>query len=57
LARAKVLRPSIRAQDAGDIIHALASPELYHLLVVDRSWSPERYERWLAEALAGQLLA
>ena len=42
--------------DAGDVIHALASPELYHLLVIDRAWSPQRYERWLAETLAGQLL-
>jgi AcrR family transcriptional regulator len=56
LSRAKALRPGLRAHDAGDVIHALASPELYHLLVIDRGWSPERYERWLAEALAGQLL-
>ena len=56
LARAKALRPGLRARDAGDVIHALASPELYHLFVIDRAWSPERYERWLAEALAGQLL-
>jgi AcrR family transcriptional regulator len=56
LARAKALRPGLRARDAGDVIHALASPELYHLLVTDRAWSAERYERWLAEALAGQLL-
>jgi hypothetical protein len=56
LARAKGLRPGLRAHDAGDIIHALASPELYHLLVIDRRWSPERYERWLAGVLAGQLL-
>jgi AcrR family transcriptional regulator len=57
LARAKALRTGLRAQDAGDLIHALASPELYHLLVVDRSWSPERYQQWLADALAGQLLS
>ena len=56
LARAKALRPGLRASDAGDVIHALASPELYHLLVVDRAWSPERYQRWLAETLAEQLL-
>ncbi len=56
LARAKALRTGMRARDAGDIIHALASPELYHLLVHDRGWSPQRYEHWLAGALAGQLL-
>ncbi len=48
LGRAKALRPGLRARDAGDVIHALASPELYHLFVIDRAWSPERYERWLA---------
>jgi AcrR family transcriptional regulator len=57
LARAKALRPGLRAHDAGDIIHALASPELHHLLVTDRGWSPNRYERWLAEALVSQLLS
>lgn len=57
LARAKALRPGLSARDAGDVIHALASPELYLLLVVDRAWPPERYERWLADTLASQLLA
>ncbi len=56
LTQAKALRPGLHARDAGDVIHALASPELYHLLVIDRAWPAARYERWLAEALASQLL-
>jgi AcrR family transcriptional regulator len=56
LARTKALRPGIRAQDAADVIHALASPELYGLLVGDRRWTAERYERWLAESLVQQLV-
>lgn len=56
LARDSALRPGLRARDAADVIHALASPELYRLLVLDRRWSPERYEHWLADTLAGQLL-
>jgi AcrR family transcriptional regulator len=56
MARAKALRSGIRAQDAADVIHALASPELYRLLVIDRAWSQERYEQWLADSLRGQLL-
>jgi AcrR family transcriptional regulator len=56
LARAKALRPGLHARDAGDVIHALASPELYQLLVIDRAWSAQRYERWLAGTLAAQLL-
>ena len=57
LARAGALRPELRERDAADLIHALMSPELYQLLVVDRHWNSERYERWLANTLADQLLA
>jgi AcrR family transcriptional regulator len=57
LARAGTLREGLRERDAADIIHALASPEVYGLLVLDRGWSGERYERWIASTLAGQLLA
>jgi len=35
----------MRARDAADIIHALMSPEVYRMLVLDRGWQPERYER------------
>ena len=57
LARRRALRPTLRERDAGDIIHALVSPEVYGLLVVDRRWPPERYETWLTETLVDQLLA
>jgi AcrR family transcriptional regulator len=57
LARAGALRPELRERDAADIVHALLSPELYGLLVVDRGWKPERYARWIERTLADQLLA
>ncbi len=57
LARAGVLRPELRERDAADVIHALASPEVYRLLVIDRGWKAERYQRWLTDALVHQLLA
>ena len=56
LARAGALRPGLRERDAADVIHALLSPELYGLLVVDRGWTTQRYQRWLAELLIDQLL-
>jgi AcrR family transcriptional regulator len=56
LARTGALRPGLRERDAADILHALMSPELYSLLVVDRGWKADRYERWLAGTLADQLL-
>jgi AcrR family transcriptional regulator len=57
LARSGTLRRELRERDAGDIIHALVSPEVYGLLVVDRGWPAERYETWLTDTLADQLLA
>ena len=57
LARSGALRPGLRERDAGDLVHALMSPEVYGLLVVDRGWPPERYERWLTDTLVDQLLA
>jgi AcrR family transcriptional regulator len=56
LTRAGALRPKLRARDAADIIHALMSPEVYRLLVLDRGWKPERYEQWLTAVLVDQLL-
>jgi AcrR family transcriptional regulator len=56
LARAGALRPGLPERDAADIIHALMSPEVYRLLVVDRGWPPEQYERWLTKTLVDQVL-
>lgn len=56
LAREGRLRSELRERDAADIIHALLSPELYQLLVIDRNWKTERYQPWLAKILIDQLL-
>lgn len=56
LASAGALRPGIRERQAADIIHALLSPELYRLLVVDRGWKTQRYQPWLTKILIDQLL-
>ncbi len=56
LARGGALKPGVRERDAGDLIHALASPEVYRLLVVDRGWSGDRYEAWVRGILIDQLL-
>jgi AcrR family transcriptional regulator len=57
LARAKALRPGLRERDAADVIHALASPDVYRLLVVERGWSEDRYENWVGQVMTDQLLA
>ena len=56
LGRSGALRSGLRLADATDISHALASPELYRLLVFERGWPPEKYQRWLAGTLTDQLL-
>jgi len=56
LARSGTLKPGLRERDAADIIHAIASPEVYGLLVLDRGWSGERYKKWLSSILIDQLL-
>jgi AcrR family transcriptional regulator len=56
LQRMHALRADVKPRDAEDRVHALMSPELYRLLVVDRGWSPGRYRNWLAMTLTQQLL-
>ena len=41
---------------AADIGWTLTHPDLYQLLVRQRGWSPEAYERWLTETLCAQLI-
>jgi AcrR family transcriptional regulator len=41
---------------AADILWTLNHPSLYALLVGERGWSAERYERWLADLLCAELL-
>ncbi len=56
LARDGALRAGLHQSEAADLIHALMSPEMYRLLVVDRLWTPEQYQQWLATTLIQQLI-
>jgi len=51
-----IVRPELSFDTARDILWSLTSRELYRMMVIERGWSPEAYEQWLAEALT-QLLA
>ena len=42
--------------EAADIVWATNAPELYQLLVGQRGWSPDRYERFLADTWRRLLL-
>jgi AcrR family transcriptional regulator len=50
------LRRDVSFEEARDDLWTLNSVELYDLLVVQRGWEPERYGRWIAEAMSAALL-
>jgi AcrR family transcriptional regulator len=57
LADRGALKPGL-AVDAGiDIAWTLCSLAVYDLLVLGRGWGDERYQAWLVDALARELLA
>jgi AcrR family transcriptional regulator len=56
LAEVGALRPGLDQDRARDVLWALISPELYLLFVMERGWSPDEYERWLAGAISDGLL-
>ena len=53
---AKTARYATSTSEAADTVWALNSPELYVMLTVERGWTPQRYERWLARSLCRLLL-
>ena len=52
----QALRHGLSLEEATDILWALTGYDLYHMLVVEQRWSPERYEEWLAQLLRQHLL-
>jgi len=50
------LRKGLTQEHAADIVFAIGSPETYGLLVYDRGWSPELFERWYADAMRRLLI-
>jgi AcrR family transcriptional regulator len=52
----EALRPELSIAEAGERYCALASPELYHLLTVELSWTADQHRRWLTQLLQTELL-
>jgi len=50
------LRQGLDAHAAGESVWALSSAEVHWLLTVDRGWSGDRYEEWLADMMEAILL-
>lgn len=50
------LRKGLTRASAQEVLWALTGRDLYRMLVVQRGWSPARYQKWLAQTLIGALL-
>jgi len=57
LAAKKALRPGLDIERATDILWTLNHPNVWQLLVEERGWTPEEFERWFAETARGTFMA
>jgi AcrR family transcriptional regulator len=46
------LDPGLDKAEAADTVYALLSPEVHRILTVERGWSADDYERWIARSLS-----
>jgi AcrR family transcriptional regulator len=56
IAKGARLRDGLDAEAAADVLWVLIDAGLFHLLVRQRGWTPERFQGWLAETIQRQLL-
>jgi AcrR family transcriptional regulator len=52
----RALRRGLGVERAADILWTLNNPDVWQLLVVERGWSPDEYERWSADTAVAQLI-
>ncbi len=52
----KSLAKGLTLQKARDIIWALTGRDMYRMFVVERGWTSDEYEKWLAQLLVQSLL-
>ena len=57
LADRGALKSHLSATEAADILWLFNDPAVYQRLVVERQWSQQRYQQWLADALISLLIA
>lgn len=53
----KALVKGLTIQKARDILWSLTGRDMYRMLVIERAWSSDEYEKWLGKVLAESLLA
>jgi AcrR family transcriptional regulator len=52
----QALRPGLDVVAATDVLWTLNHPDVWLLLVGERGWTPEQWERWFADTACAQLL-
>ena len=56
LADRDALKPGLTPAEAADILWLLNDPAVYHRLVIEQGWAPDRYQDWLAETFISLLI-
>jgi len=56
MAKKKALAKGLTTSKARDILWAFTGRDVYRMLVVERGWSSDDYEKWLAQLLIQMLL-
>ena len=56
LQQKQALRRGLDVDLAADILWTINHPTVWQLLVRERGWTPDQYERWCADAASSQLL-
>src|SRR5215467_2980980 len=56
LADRGALKPELTPAEAADVLWLLIDPSIYHRLVIEQHWDPDRYQDWLADALISLLI-
>jgi hypothetical protein len=57
MAKSGRLRPGLHQAEVLAVIWALGGTDVYLMLVLDRGWTPPRYEEWLGSTLINLLLS
>jgi len=52
----EALKRGLGVERAADILWTINHPDVWHLLVGQRGWSPKQYEQWSADTACSQLL-
>lgn len=56
MSKEKSLAKGVTLQKARDILWTLTGRDLYRMLVIERGWSSDEYEKWLSQMLMKSLL-